>query len=90
MYKLVSVLALLSIIGCTSPEPVGEAPKPQGKLRDNGYDYIDKEVEGMTYRVYYNTFARTGASVYVTNVTKEKLEVQLLRQQLGLPVEGKK
>jgi len=49
------------------------------------YDYQEKEIEGMIYGIWYvkNRSYHTGYSVFVVNITKDMLEVQLLRQQIS-------
>lgn len=52
----------------------------------DGYSHVDHEVDGMTYRVFYKTrlVSETGYSIFAINITKDKLEVELLKKQLGV------
>jgi hypothetical protein len=49
----------------------------------NGYSWQDQEIEEMKYRVYFGKSTGHGPnSIFVVNVTKDKLEVQALQKQL--------
>lgn len=49
------------------------------------YGYQEKKIEGMTYGIWYvkDLSGDAGYSVFVVNITKDMLEVQLLRQQIS-------
>mgnify|MGYP001591208322 CR=1 FL=1 len=68
------------IWGCTTAKGV----PTRHDLMSNGYSWEDQEIEGMVYRVFYKGFStsQTGYAIAVINVTKDKLEVQKLRESL--------
>lgn len=49
------------------------------------YHYKEEIRDGMTYGIWYVAAGgdRTGYSMAVVNLTKDKLEIELLRKQLG-------
>lgn len=57
-----------------------------GSYNWNGrYHYTEEIKNGMTYGIWYvaSGFDQTGYSMAVVNLTKEQLEIELLRKQLG-------
>lgn len=85
MKYLALVLSLL-IVGCGEANvPVGTfAKKLPSTLENQGYATEDHEIDGMKYRVFFKEYvsSQTGYTVFVVNLTKDKLEVQLLEQKL--------
>ena len=60
--------------------------KDEFKLLQNGYSWEDQEIDGMEYRVFFARPAGQYASkaIFAINVTKDKLEVDLLKKQLNV------
>lgn len=85
---LFAVLIVSMFAGCTGGEsaiPVGTfAQKAPKTLENNHYTWEDQEIDGMKYRIFYKTYGtnQTGYSVFAVNLTKDKLEVELLQKQL--------
>lgn len=76
---------VLCLVGCGEPVPTGTfAPRPADTLVDHAYAWEDQEINGMKYRVYFKTrnSSQTGYTVFAVNLTKDELEVQLLKRQL--------
>lgn len=48
------------------------------------YGYTERTIENMTYGIYYlnDGTSQTGYTIAVINITKDMLEVELLRKQL--------
>lgn len=58
------------------------------QARDNpklwdAYSWEDQEINGMKYRIYFDNDGYYGGALYIINITKDELEVQLLRKQLN-------
>jgi hypothetical protein len=53
------------------------------RFHESGYSWEDQEIEQMKYRVYFGQATGHGPnSIFVVNVTKDKLEVEALQKQL--------
>jgi hypothetical protein len=67
---------------CTSAKVAVKVVAPDPFLY-NWYYWQDQEIEGMKYRVYFGKSTGHGPnSIFVVNVTKDKLEVEALQKQL--------
>lgn len=49
------------------------------------YSWEDKVINGMTYRIFYSNrnISYSSAALFVVNLTKDALEVELLKKQLN-------
>ncbi len=90
----VSLLGLAVIVSaCKSEarqktETVAPVVQESDMAWDNGYYHQDQVIEGMTYRVWFlastrDTSSQTGYCIHSINLTKDKLEVELLKYRLG-------
>jgi len=83
---LSGLLAFVLMAGCgevPGPKTVHEvSAEPARTLNNTGYSHEDQEIEGMKFRIFYARGRyNCGAALAVINLTKEKLEVQLLKSQ---------
>ncbi len=78
----------LVLVGCSVVQSSNTNETPT--LQSNGYLFEDIELEGMNYRVYYMDYksTQTGYCLGIINITKDKLECQLMKQQLRKGREG--
>lgn len=85
LFLVLVLVALYSLAGCEANVPVGTmAQKLPSTFENEGYTSEDQEIDGMKYRVFYKKdwTSQTGYTVFAVNLTKDKLEVQLLEQKL--------
>lgn len=66
------------------PNPNPPTVIPLNTLKNSDYAWEDQEIDcgddiHMTYRIFYKKF---GTSIFVVNLTKDKIEVELLQKQL--------
>lgn len=92
MKKIKLALCLVLLAACVScggsPKKIALGNKdknPKSLLEQNFYSWEDHKIKGMEYRIYY--FKRwssdTGYAIEVINLTKDELEVELLKKQLN-------
>lgn len=78
---LITVIILSNIqISCKSSR-ANDKPRT---FWNSGYSWEDQDIKGMKYRVFYRDWAssQTGYAIFVINLTKDSLEIELLKKQL--------
>lgn len=84
MKKLLLIFAVL-FVSCfdvqVKPREVNAQSFVDGNTR---YQFRKDIIHGMTYGVWYvgNQSSQTGYSMFVVNITKDSLEIELLKKQL--------
>lgn len=81
MKKLFLLIGLIILSNCEIKPRTVEAQSDYSSI----YSYREETRQGMLYGVWYVTqnTSQTGYAVAVVNLTKEKLEVELLKKQLS-------
>lgn len=83
-YKSKTIALLLVsftvLIGCVSQTTSSEV---KDEFLSSGYSWEDQEIDGMKYRIFFKTWttSQTGYAIAVVNLTKDKLEVEMLKKQ---------
>lgn len=80
---LTTVLIIMIFIGFCGQANSGAAEKKA--ILSKVYSYTDEEIDGMKYRIYFKeaSTSETGYCLAVINITKDKLECDLLNKQLA-------
>lgn len=79
------LLCLILLFVACAPVKKEQAEKPTYTfIQQHGYTWEDQTINDMTYRIYIKGqwSSQTGYSIHVVNLTKDQLEVALLRKQL--------
>ena len=75
-------MVCLGLVSCSINEAV-EVEKEESELLRHRYYWEDREINGMKYRIVFKLAGSDGAgALYIINLTKDELEVKLLRKQL--------
>lgn len=79
------IILTFCLIGCGSAVVATPSPAPAPTMLSENYSWEDQEINGMKYRFYFMTYRtqQTGYALFVVNLTKDELEVQLLKKQLN-------
>lgn len=77
--SLFTILLAACQVSDAKTEKVLDNPFPLGL-----YDSLDQEIDGMKYRIWYKVWSGSQAGYCITtvNLTKDKLECDLLRKQI--------
>ena len=78
-----TVLIVMMFIGCCSQTSSNAVESKT--LFSRMYCSMDEEIDGMKYRIYFKDSwsSETGYCLAIINVTKDKLECDLLKKQLA-------
>lgn len=86
MKKILTCLILAIILtNCEIKPKEAKAERNYYNNYDNIYSYKEEEKSGMVYGIWYvkEMSSQTGYSTTVVNLTKDALEIELLKKQLS-------
>ena len=86
MKKFILIVVCVVLSNCEIKPRQATAQNSHGNY-SNRYSYHEETHNGMTYGIWSvdDDTSQTGYATSVVNLTKDALEVELLKQQLGKP-----
>lgn len=79
---VIVILVCLFLTACV-PVESGSSPKITF-IQEHGYTWEDQSINDMNYRIFFKVWraGETGHAIHVVNLTKDQLEVELLKKQI--------